>query len=352
MDHKNQKSIDFLLNNAGPSIRYRVKKEILGNISYEEETALQDEIMAEPISILITDCQKENGWLGNGFHGPNKNAGLYENQECGIKYLAEKGVQKDNPVLQKAMEAFVTVPLSDPCYRTKGKIYDEFKYAANGQNLIRCACIARAGYDDVIDIRPQIQLSLDSFRRVLEVDSVIDISRKIKSCKYRLFTNYERWPCRYHFDILAHTDSWKSKENIQMLAKAFEKLMRTDRPEIKGVGAISWVGHPLGTLGVFSEGYEIRYEKNDVSVVNLEAVEWLVRCGIHYYLPAVQSEVEAIKNSIDEDGICRIAADEDELHGISTYSGLQLEPDWKSTTKKLCDITFRALLILHYSELI
>lgn len=350
MEHSYKNAIDFLLENAGASIRYRVKKEILGNVSDEEEAALQEEIMAEPISVLIANCQKENGWLGNGFHGPNKNAGPYENQECGTKYLAEKGVKKDNPVLQKAMEAFLTVPLSDLCYRTKGKVYDEFKFAANGQNLIRCACIARAGYDDVIDIKPQIQLSLDSFRRVLEVDSVIDISHTIKSCKYRLFNNYEKWPCRYHFDILAHTDSWKSEENSQMLAKAFEKLMRTDRPEMKGVGAVSWVGHPLGTLGCLSEGYAVHYEKNGVSVVNLEAIEWLVRCGVHRYLSAVQNEVETIRNSIDKDGICRINADENVLRGISTYSGLQIEKDWKSETRKLCDITFRALLILCYSR--
>ena len=135
-----------------------------------------------------------------------------------------------------------------------------------------------------------------------------------------------------------------------MLAKSFEKLMRTDRPEIKGVGAVSWVGHPLGTLGAFCEGYAVRYEKNGVSVVNLEAVEWLVRCGVHRYLAAVRNEVEAIGNSIDEEGICRISADEDVIRGISTYSGLQIEKDWKSEIRKLCDITFRALLILHYSE--
>lgn len=347
----NKKMIDFLLNNAGASIRYRVKREILGNITDEEENKLQEEIMAEPISVLIANCQKENGWIGNGFHGPNKDAGPYENQECGTKYLAEKGVRKNNHVLQKAMDAFMTVPLSNLCYRTKGKVYDEFKFAANGQNLIRCACIARAGYDDLIDIQPQIQLSLDSFRRVLEVDSIIDVSRKIKSCTYRLFNNYEKWPCRYHFDILAHTNSWKNKENCEMLARSFEKLMRTDRPDLISMGAISWVGHPLGTLGCFSEGYAIRYEKNGVSVVNLEAIEWLVRCGVHHYLPALQKEIETIRNSIDEEGICRIAVDEEHLRGISTYSGLQIEKDWKSETRKLCDITFRALLILHYSEL-
>ena len=79
-EKKYSKSIDFLLKNAGPSIRYRVKKEILGNITVKEEIELQEQIMAEPISQLVANCQKENGWLGNGFHGPNKNAGPYENQ--------------------------------------------------------------------------------------------------------------------------------------------------------------------------------------------------------------------------------------------------------------------------------
>lgn len=350
MEHKYQKSIDFLLENAGPSIRYRVKKEILGSITAEEEKELQSQIMAEPISVLIANCQKENGWIGNGFHGPNRDAGPYENQEVGVKYLAEKGVCKENEILQKAMNAFVTVPLSDLCYRTKGKVYDEFKYAANGQNLIRCACIARAGYDDVIDIKPQIQLALDSFRRVIEVDSILDVSRTIKSSKYRLFNNFEKWPCRYHFDILAHTNSWKSEDNIRMLAKSFEKLMRTDRPELIGVGAASWVGHVLGTLGCLAEGYAIRYEKNGESVIDLEAVGWLCRLGLYPFLVSLQNEVDVIKNSFDENGICHIVIDEEKLKGISTYSGLQIEQNWKSDIRKKCDITFRALMILYFAN--
>lgn len=42
--------------------------------------------------------------------------------------------------------------------------------------MIRCACTARAGYDDIIYIKPQIQLSPDSFRSVPEVDSILDIA--------------------------------------------------------------------------------------------------------------------------------------------------------------------------------
>jgi hypothetical protein len=344
-----EKAIQFLLENAGPSIKYRIKKEILNNVTPDEERELQKQIMDEPISKLIVSCQKENGWLGNGFHGPNKNAGPYENQEVGTKYLAEKGVSKNNPILKRAMDAFVTTELSDLCYRTKGKVFDEFKYAANGQNIIRCACIARANYDDIIDIKPQIQLSLDSFKRVLEVDSILDVSRSIKSSKYRVFNNFEKWPCRYHLDILAHTNSWKSNENIKILSDSIIKLMRTDRPELIGLGASSWVGYVLGTVGCFSEGLSLRYNRDGTNSIQMETVEWLCKCGLTPYIKELQKEVNVIKDSIDVDGICRANVDIGQLKGISTYSGLQLEVDWKTPIRVLCDITFRALLISHYS---
>ena len=220
--HMRGKMIDYLLVNANPSIQYRVKTEVLNQeLSFEEKNQLQEKALKEPIIQSIIACQKENGWLGNGFHGPNKNAGPFENQEVGPKSIGEKMVYKDTPVLKKAMEAFVTTKLTDLCYRTKGKYFDEFRYAANGQNIIRCACIARAGYDDVIDIKPQIQLALDSFKRVLEVDSALDITRLRKSGgkEKRVFNDYEKWPCYYHLDILAHTDSWKTEFTIPTLTE-------------------------------------------------------------------------------------------------------------------------------------
>jgi len=345
------KSIDFLLKNANPSIKLRVKKEILGSITPEEEMEFISQIIEEPIYKLIAACQKENGWLGNGFHGPNKNAGPYENQEVGTKYLAEKAVGKNNKILKRAMNAFVTTELTDLCYRTKGKYFDEFRYAANGQNLIRCACIARAGYDDIIDIKPQIQLALDSFKRVLEVDSVLDITRvrKIDGKEKRVFNDYEKWPCYYLLDILAHTNSWKSEENIKMLADSVKKLMRTDRPECQ-VGGDSWVGYVLGTVGCIKEGYSLGYEKDGVHYTYLDRVEWLCRCSLVPHVPQLQAEVELLENSIDENGVCRATVDENQLKGLSTYGGYQLEVDWKTETRKTCDITFRALLIMHYAN--
>ena len=347
-----KRMIHFLMENANPSIRLRVQKEVLGEIRAEEETALLTQIREEPIYKMLSACQKENGWLGNGFHGPNRDAGPYENQEVGTKWLAEKAVGKNDPILARAMDAFTTTELTDLCYRTKGKYFDEFRYAANGQNLIRCACIARAGFDDVIDIKPQIGLALDSFRRVLEVDSILDITRvkKVSGREKRVFNDWEKWPCYYHLDILAHTQSWKTADNIQMLAEAVKTLMRQDRPQCQ-VGGDSWVGYVLGTVGCLKEGYMLGYDKDGIHHTYLDRVEWLCRCGLTPYIPALQEEVGRLYRAVDAAGICRAGVDENQLHGISTYGGQQLEMDWKQPIRRDCDVTFRALLICHYAAM-
>ena len=55
MKKKIQKSVDFLLENANPSIKLRVKKEILGNITAEEEALLIAQIKEETIYQLIAN---------------------------------------------------------------------------------------------------------------------------------------------------------------------------------------------------------------------------------------------------------------------------------------------------------
>lgn len=366
------KSIAFLLGYANPSIKKRVQSEILNCLTYDEVVEYEKQILLEPNIKRCISSQLENGWFGYGFHGTNKNSGQFENQETCTKYLGEKSIDKSNHALKRSMEAFINIPLDDLCYRTKGKLFSEFQYAANGQNLIRCACIARCGYDDIIDINPQIQLALDSFKRVLEVDSIVDIARHRKgkptksnpSGIYYLFNDYEKWPCRYHLDILAHTKSWKTEENIEMLAKSIEKMMRTDKPELIGLIANSWVGYSLGTLGCFpSQGLSVKtscllpspilMQNSESSVAyHMEYIEWFARCGVIDYIPLLKDAVNEIVNSIDDKGICRINVLEEIFMNWGPYAGLQLETDWKTETKRNCDITFRALLIAYYAGIL
>lgn len=343
-----QKMIDFLLNNAGPSIVLRVKKEILRDITEKEEQELQSKILDEKIIKLITEKQQGNGWIGHNFHGSSKNAGQYDNQEVATKYMGEKGL-KNTPVLDKAMNAFATTELSDFCYETKGKVYNEFNVPAYGPNITRCACIARAHYDDIINIEPQIGIALESFRRVTEVDSILDVSRPAKN--FRLFNEYERWPCHYHLEILAFTDSWKNEDNISMLGESFRQLMRTDRPEIMNTRVACWVGHPVGPAWYYSEGFSISTDTDVAHILRMDKVEWMVRCGLYNHIPKLKEEVEYILDNVDQNGICRLDINEKEFRGWSPYFGLQLEADWRSKIRRACDLTFRAMLILHHAQI-
>lgn len=342
-----QKMIDFLLNNAGSSIVLRVKKEILRDITAKEEQELQSQILGEKIIKLISEKQLENGWIGLGFHGPNKNAGQYDNQEVATKYMGEKGL-KGTALLNHAMDAFASMEISDLSYETKGKVYNEFNVPAYGPNITRCACIARAHYDDVIDIEPQIGVALESFRRVTEVDSILEVSRPAKN--FRLFNEYERWPCHYHLEILAFTDSWKNEDNISMLGESFRRLMRTDRPEIMNTRVACLVGHPVGPAMYYPEGFSVSTDTDGAHIVRLDKIEWMIRCGLYNHIPKLKEDVEYILNNVDPNGICRIHVNEKEFRGWSPYFGLQLESDWRSKLRRECDITFRALLILHYAQ--
>ncbi len=349
-----QKMIDFLLSHANPSIRLRVKREILRTVTAQEEKALQEQILEEKIIWLIAEKQRENGWIGLGFHGSNKNAGQYDNQETATKYMGEKALQ-GTVLLDRAMEAYVTTPLTDPIYGTRGQYWSEFEIPAQGQNIIRCACIARAHYDDVIDIMPQIRLSLESFERVTQVDSIWDVSRPVKNGRY--FNKNERWPCRYHLEILAFTpEKWKSEENVAMLARAFQRLTRRDREEIINTPVSCWVGnHAVGPCWLLNEGYSVsgdglnRRTDDGIRRTNLEKVEWLCRCGLYPYLPELREEVDFILGHIGEDGICSVGTYDGEIRGWGPYFGAQLETDWRAKIRRQCDITFRALLIMHYA---
>lgn len=90
-----------------------------------------------------------------------------------------------------------------------------------------------------------------------------------------------------------------------------------------------------------------RHADDCVRRTNLEKVEWLCRCGLYDYLPQLKEEVEYIADNVDPDGSCHVETYDGEFRGWSPYFGAQLETDWRAKIRKKCDITFRALLILH-----
>lgn len=355
MINTKRRMADFLIANANPSIKYRVFTEVLHQkLSGSERDRMQAEVLEEPVIKSIIACQKETGWLGNAFHGPNKNAGQYENQEVGTKYLGEKLVYRETPVLKNAISAFET----DERKYMGDSFEDRDKYAAYGADIVKAACVARAGYEDLFDISNEIKKSLESFRRVIEVGSVREIVKIKKKRPEKInpdgiayvFNSYEKWPCWYHLDILAHTQSWRSEENTAMLAASFNKLMETVPHDYSPAYCVD-VGHLVGCCGAFMEGMKLSTEAEDSHRVRLDLTEYMCRCGLYSLVPKLRREVDIISDSIDERGVCRAGYDVSALKGMWPYRGGQLEVDWKTATRRACDVTFRALLILHYGGL-
>lgn len=340
-----QKMIDFLLANANPSIKLRVKKEILQDITEQEENEWQAQILDERIIKLMTEKQQPSGWIGLGYHGPCKDAGQYDNQETGTKYLGEKGM-KGSIILDRAMDAFSTTEISESFLR-RSPAYEE-----GSIDLTRAACIARAGYSNDINIEQEVAISLGAFKRVTEVDSIFDVSRPMKH--FRVFNDNETWTCRYHLEILTFTtELWKNEENVEILAEAFKRLMRKDREEIINTPVKYWVGnHGVNPGWHIGEGYSIKEPNTDgIHRINVERVEWLSRCGLYSHIPELKEEVDYIMDNINNDGIYMGEVEEWGFRNWSPYFGQQLETDWRAKKRKQCDVTFRALLTAHYAGL-
>lgn len=177
MSSKKQLIIDFLLDNADPSIVLRVKKEVLNSLSEREERELLDRIIPQKNVQTVIQSQKPDGWFGNNLHGQSaKNgAGMFDNMEVGLRYLAEKGFPPENEYISKAVESFLTRAScehsnSDNDRNTKN---EDYKYTAIGLYLIRSSLIIRAGYEyrlpknEFIDLKYDIDLSLDTFTEIL-----------------------------------------------------------------------------------------------------------------------------------------------------------------------------------------
>jgi hypothetical protein len=163
--------------------------------------------------------------------------------------------------------------------------------------------------------------------------------------------------------MLAYTQSWRNKENVKIIAQAVNQMMRTDDPTLVSFIPNSQVGcfgggFPAQGLTVKGSGLypspimcPIGKDGKDYNgVYHFTHLETFARCGIIPQVPALQKIVNEIADSIDRDGICRLPNVCERLFRTGKYYGLQLETDWRTKTRKMCDITFRALLILHYAE--
>ncbi len=333
----------IFLENACPSIQYRLRKEIL-NESPDTLAmrSLQKTILQDKVVKTIFSWQQPNGWLGNSFHSET-------GAETAIRLLAEKGVEQSHPVLAGALKALGENP--DLCYGgigLPGRVLDNSRLG--GAYLIRAVTAAYAGLEDRPFIRQEIENALGVIQKAVEVKAVEDLYEIYRA--KRVFRKDIYWPSIYHLRLLAFTQSWRTTENFSLLVDMVRKLVdfspippilfryRSQLVAPASFGMDDFIPD-LTTLG------------DNLWMVWFHRMEILARLGVIPHVPQILSQAETLKGLlIESGGLFTKLLSHYYFQKWSAYCGLMLEQDWKSPQRRVYDLTFRSLLILHYAGLL
>lgn len=340
-DLANEEALNVLLELACPSIRYRIRSEILSVPDDEEGMLdLRRQILQDRLVKDVIAWQQSDGWLGNTFHG-------YGGTEAGIRILCEKGVRIEQPVLKNALNALenADVRLQQGIGKV-GLILDQMKLG--GSQMIRAALFAEAGIEDRSFIQDQIDLALAAFRAVLSIQSINELTEVYRG-EMVLRPNL-LWPGIYHLRLLARTQDWRTPENGIMIAKSLATLVK-------------W--SPL-------TGYHIKYRNQVIAPASfcmdhfnpdldtMDSAHWmmwfhrmelLARLGVIPLVPELSRQVAALEKILEaENGFFKKKMDHPYFRKWGAYTGLMLEKDWINPQRKINDLTFRCLLIRHDSR--
>lgn len=377
MEEKNvknlSKSIDFLLENAGPVIQYRLRKEILNNLSPSDEANLLEQIYQTPLFKLLQTYVKPNGFIGSGMHSWDNWRGtvLHETPlqdgETAARLLSYYAIPKDHPIIKNLIAAL----------RDEEILYEEFSYIPpekerfknrfrglnSGFSLMILVYTMQAmlGYGDDAYIQPFQNLSLEAFRSFLQINSLDDITKQRQSkakYNYPYIEEDTYFPCQYHLETLAYTKSWRTPENIKLMADAlnqFDKIMQGGYNIHIKIGSKYYVPFPL-----IMSNSPIRPFSTDIidSITYRRPLTEIAMLGVGDKVGAIRQSIENIEEALHHDGILRINLNSPHNKRYSpinivyptAYNDVRLEPDYSRKYSFECDLTFWAVQFLYLAK--
>jgi hypothetical protein len=327
---------------ACPSIQYRIRKEVFG-VSFDLPVMckLQDQILKDETIKKVMASQGVDGWLSRNFHG-------YDSMESNIRLLCEKGVEVDNPVLARALVALENG--SDRLERglgRPGKILDDLGFG--GGETIRACLYALAGQEEKNCVKNQVQQALDVFKFAARVNALEDIYEQHKS--QLVFRPDIRWPGIYHLRLMAWTKNWRTSENHRMMVKSIRNLVR--------LSPMPYIYVKYKSQVVAPASFCMHHFAQDLTQLSdAEWMQWfhrieiLSRLGVVHRIPELESQVRTLNRMILQNhGLFTNKLNHPYFLKWGAYTGLALENDWRSSQRRVNDLTFRSLLILNYAGL-
>ena len=367
------KSIGFLLENAGPVIQYRLRKDILHNLSDADGERLLDQIYQLPYFKLVEGYVKPNGYIGSGMHSWNNWRGevLHETPlkdgENAARLLSYYCIPKAHPIVVN----FVTAMRDEEILRKEfsyippeiPRFENRFVGLHNGNSLMAIMYTMQAmlGYgDDYEDLKEFQQISLKGFRHIREISSLDEITKFDAQAKRKYNFPYieadEYFPDVYTLEMLAYTQNWRSEENIAVLAEAFNHINEIMKPDNnmhvriggKFYGPCFALVRPLRA-----------FDANLIDTITYRRIlSEIAMLGVGERVDIIRQSVQSVQEAIDKDGIMRMNFNAPhnkryspkKIEYTSAYNDVRLEADYKNKNALLCDLTFWAVEFLYLVE--
>ena len=358
------KSIDFLLENAGPVIRYRLRREILNDLDESEEEKLLSEIYEMPLFRRLCTYVRPDGYIGRGMHSWDNWRGQVlhetplEDGECAARLLSYYRIPKNHPYVagfvsamrdEETLEAeFSYIPPE------RGRYEERFVGHNSGNNLMSLVYTMQAllGYgDDYDDLRGFQNICLEGFRRVKNIGSLDEITKFDPTSKRRGNCPYieddEFFPDYYTLSMLAYTKSWRTRDNIRMMADALNNINDVMKPE--NALAIRSRGTFHGPCFAFVN--PIRPFRVDLvdSVAYKRMLSEAAMLGVGRSVGVLGETAANIEEAIAGDGVLRQEYKSMGAPYPTAYVDARLEEYAKGRgrTSFYCDLTFWAVELLY-----
>ncbi len=327
----------LLADHACPSIAYRIKKEIFKeDCTNPTMLELQHQITRLKEVERIFALKKDDGWLGGLFHGVDE-------PESVIRFLIEMGLEPTHPTIEGALSAIISrgTSFDEGCMHRVGKPLDSQRLG--GSQLIKACIFAHAGNEHYDFVLERITESLEVFDYVCSVAQLADIYTPYRD--RLVFRSGVLWPSIYHLRLLAYTQSWRSRENLAMMARAISKL--TSLSPIPSINL-------LYKHQVIAPASACMHSFND-DMGTLSPKEWMLwfhrteliaRLGIASKIPPIMAQINYVNNlRAESNGLYTKKLRHYYFTKWTQYLGLALEDEWKTSDKAVNDLTFRCLLI-------
>lgn len=363
------KSIDFLLENAGPVIQYRLRKEILHNLSETEEESLLEQIYQTPHFKLLQSYVKPNGYIGSGMHSWDNWRGVklhetpLQDGETAARLLSYYAIPKTHPIIKNFIAA-----MRDECILREEFSYippevarfnDRFVGVTSGFSLLVLIYTMQAmlGYGDDPEVDDFRNISFETFKSLLPLKSISDITKTRKSkakYNYPYIEEDTYFPCSYHLATLAYTQKWRTSENIQTVTNALNHLsiIMHDENEMH-VKVKSNYYAPLWALN-----RPIRAFRADLidTILYRRILTEIAMLGVGEKVDVIRESVVNIQEAIGGDGILQMRFDlshnkrysPKSIEYPTAYVDVRLEQDYKKKYALECDLTFWAVQFLYF----